>query len=77
MKLLVVPTALSVPPRKNVSVPSVKVMSAIQEIASALTGGGTLETERFAGFRGDEAVAGERVVVNLGAVAYATEIREP
>jgi hypothetical protein len=57
---------------------SVKVMSGIQDIGDALAGKrGTFETSRFAGFRGDEAVAGERVILNLEAIAYAIEVPGP
>ena len=57
---------------------SAKVTAGVQEIADALEGGAaTLHTARFAGFRGDEAVGGEHVLVNLGAIAYATEIAAP
>jgi hypothetical protein len=57
---------------------SAKVTAGVQEIADALeSGAATLHTTRFAGFRGDEAVGGERVLVNLGAIAYATEIAAP
>ena len=57
---------------------SVKVISGIQDIGDALAGKrGTFETSRFAGFRGDEAVAGERVILNLEAVAYAIELPAP
>jgi hypothetical protein len=57
---------------------SVKVIAGIDDVAHALTDGSrTLDTARFAGFRGEESVPGERVLVNLVAVAYATEIRGP
>jgi hypothetical protein len=55
---------------------SIKVTATVDELARKLEGRewGAFETARFAGFRGEEAVAGERVVINVGAVAYATEI---
>jgi hypothetical protein len=57
---------------------SVKVTATVQEVADALAAGGaTLDTARFAGFRGDEAVGAERVLVSIGAVAYAQEIAGP
>lgn len=57
---------------------SVKVIAAMQEVVDALrAGAGTLDTARFAGFRGDEAVGGERVVVNVASVAYAQDITGP
>ena len=57
---------------------SVKVMSGIQDVGDAVAGKrGTFETSRFAGFRGDEAVAGERVILNLEAIAYAIEVAGP
>ena len=36
-----------------------------------------LESNRFAGFRGDEAAAAERVVVSVPAIAYASAISGP
>ena len=39
--------------------------------------GRILDTARFAGFRGDETVEAERVVVSVRAVAYAQEIAGP
>jgi hypothetical protein len=57
---------------------SVKVISGIEDISDALSGKrGTFETSRFAGFRGDEAVAGERVILNLETIAYAIEVPGP
>jgi hypothetical protein len=57
---------------------SVKVTAAIEHVAQAVAvGRGTLDTTRFAGFRGDEAVGAERVVVSVGAIAYASEISGP
>jgi hypothetical protein len=57
---------------------SVKVTSGIQDIGDALTGRrGTFETSRFAGYRGDETVAGERMILNLEAIAYAIEVPGP
>ena len=57
---------------------SVKVIATVQEVADALAAGGaTLDTARFAGFRGDEAVGAERVLVSIRAVAYAQEIAGP
>jgi hypothetical protein len=57
---------------------SVKVTAAIEHVAQAVAaGGGTLDTTRFAGFRGDEAVSAERVVVRVDAIAYASEVPAP
>jgi hypothetical protein len=57
---------------------SVKVLADIEEVRSMLnTGASVFDTNRFAGFRGDEAVGGERVVVALGSVAYAIAIAGP
>jgi hypothetical protein len=57
---------------------SLKVIAEIQDVADALAAGDAiLETARFAGFRGEEAVAGERVLVNMASVAYATAISGP
>ncbi len=57
---------------------SVKVIADVDEVGSMVsTGASVLDTQRFAGFRGDEAVGGERVVVALGAVAYAMAIAGP
>jgi hypothetical protein len=57
---------------------SVKVIAGIQDVADAIASNrGTVDTARFAGFRGDESVAGERVIVNVGAIAYVTEIPAP
>jgi hypothetical protein len=57
---------------------SVKIVADIQDVADALDGGQVvLESNRFAGFRGDEAAAGERVVVNVGAIAHAMAIAGP
>jgi hypothetical protein len=57
---------------------SVKVMAAVQEVSDALRGEApVLDTVRFAGFRGEEAVGGERVLVMVGAVAYAKDITGP
>ncbi len=57
---------------------SVKVMATVQEVSDALRGDGeVLDTARFAGFRGDDAVGGERVLVSVGAVAYAKALTGP
>jgi hypothetical protein len=57
---------------------SVKVISGIQDVSDALSASsGTHDTARFAGFRGEEAVAGERVIVNVAAIAYAIDIPPP
>jgi len=57
---------------------SVKVIATVQDVADALGAeDATLDTTRFAGFRGDEAVGAERVLVSLGALAYALEISGP
>ncbi len=57
---------------------SVKVTASIQDVADVLNAGGmSLDTTRFAGFRGDEAVGAERIVVRTGAIAHAQELRSP
>jgi hypothetical protein len=57
---------------------TVKVTASVQEVADAIeAGGSTFDTARFAGFRGDEAVGGERVLVVVAAIAYAQEIKQP
>jgi hypothetical protein len=57
---------------------AVKVTASVQEVADAVQAeGSTLDTARFAGFRGDEVVGGERVLVVVAAIAYAQEIRQP
>jgi hypothetical protein len=57
---------------------SVKVIATVQEVRDAIAAGQTiLDTTRFAGFRGEEAVGGERVLVTVGAIAYAQEIPGP
>ena len=57
---------------------TVKVMADSGDVAKALAADDTtLETNRFAGFRGDEAVGGEPVVVNVAAIAYAIAIKGP
>ena len=54
---------------------SVKVIADIDAVVEALDDDELfLDTHRFAGFRGEEAVAGERVVVQLDAVAYVQAI---
>jgi len=54
---------------------AVKVISGVQDIGDTMAGRrGTLETPRFARFRGDETVAVERVILNLDTIAYAIEI---
>lgn len=57
---------------------SVKIMADIDDVDASMGAGDTaLDTARFAGFRGEDAVAGERVVVVLGAIAYAIAIAGP
>ncbi len=57
---------------------SVNVIATVQEVSDALRGNGqVLDTVRFAGFRGDEAVGGERVLVSVDAVAYAKDLPGP
>jgi hypothetical protein len=57
---------------------SVKVLAGSDEVAAAIAAGDeTLDTARFAGFRGDEAVGGERVIVKVPAIAYAIAISGP
>ena len=57
---------------------TVKVTAELQDVVDALEAGRTvLESNRFAGFRGDEAAAAERVVVSVPAIAYASAISGP
>jgi hypothetical protein len=57
---------------------SVKVMASVDELATALeAGGGVVDTNRFAGFRGDEPVGAERVLVAVAAIGYVQEVRAP
>jgi hypothetical protein len=57
---------------------TVKVIADLQDVADALESGRTLlDSRRFAGFRGDEVIAAERVVVNLAAIAHADAIVAP
>jgi hypothetical protein len=57
---------------------AVKVMAAVDDVAAALAAGDvTVRTNRFAGFRGDEAVAGEVVVLRVPSIAYAIAISAP
>jgi hypothetical protein len=56
---------------------SVKVIADLGEVRDAIAGRTAIETNRFAGFRGDEAVGGERVVVSSPAIAYVMEIAGP
>jgi hypothetical protein len=57
---------------------TIKVVADLQAVADALESGRTLlDSNRFAGFRGDEVVAAERIVVNLVAIAHAVAISAP
>lgn len=57
---------------------SVKVAAEVQQVADAIDSGrGRLDSLRFAGFRGTDAVTGERVVVSVAAIAYAQAIAAP
>ncbi len=57
---------------------SVKVLADVQAVHDALyEAEDVLDTQRFAGFRGNEAVGGGRVVVGLGSLAYAMAISGP
>jgi hypothetical protein len=57
---------------------TIKVVADLQAVADALESGRTLlDSNRFAGFRGDEVVAAERIVVNLVAIAHAGAISAP
>jgi hypothetical protein len=56
---------------------SVKVIADISEVRDAIAGRNLVDSNRFAGFRGEEAVGAERVVVNGPSIAYATEITGP
>jgi hypothetical protein len=53
-------------------------MADSRDVAAALASGDTtLDTTRFAGFRGEDAVGGEPVVINVAAIAYAIAISGP
>ncbi|HEV3055070.1 MAG TPA: hypothetical protein VGX45_10485 [Solirubrobacteraceae bacterium] len=57
---------------------SVKVIAGVGEIRQALSDGATtLDTARFAGFRGDAAMAGEEIVVCLAAISYVQAVAAP
>jgi hypothetical protein len=56
---------------------SVKVIAGIDEIRDAIAARVQLDTQRFAGFRGDDAVGAEHVIVSGAAIAYAIEIPGP
>ena len=57
---------------------SVKVSAGLEVVAEALeNGGSTVKTYRFAGFRGDEEVVGEPLIVNVAAIAYAHAVTSP
>ncbi len=57
---------------------SVKVTAELQQISDAISAGQqAVDTTRFAGFRGDEAVSAERVVLSVDAIAYASAIAAP
>ncbi len=53
---------------------SVKVTARLEEVREAIASSVQLDTQRFAGFRGEEAVGAERVIVSGAAIAYAIEI---
>jgi len=54
------------------------VIAGVDEIRQALSDGSpTLDTARFAGFRGDEAVAGEEIVVHVAAISYVQALAAP
>src|SRR5437660_10856201 len=52
---------------------SVKVIAGIDEIRDAVAARVQIDTQRVAGFRGEEAVGAERVIVTGAAIAYAIE----
>jgi hypothetical protein len=54
----------------------VKVIAGIDEVR-AMAGRVSVETNRFAGFRGEEAVGAERVIVSGTQIAYVTDIAGP
>jgi hypothetical protein len=56
---------------------SVKVIASGDEVRQAMASGSAFVTQRFAGFRGEEAVGAERVIVNATAIAYVTELAGP
>jgi len=53
---------------------SVKVTAGLDEVRDAVAARVQIDTQRFAGFRGEEAVGAERIVVSGAAIAYAIEI---
>jgi hypothetical protein len=56
---------------------SVKVTADLDDVRTAIGTAPALETQRFAGFRGDEVVGGERTIVQVDAIAYAMAIAAP
>ena len=56
---------------------SVKVTAGLDEVRDAMAAGAQFDTQRFAGFRGKEAVGAERVIVSGAAIAYAIELPSP
>jgi len=54
-----------------------KVTAPFEEVAETLDRRGVATFQRFAGFRGDEAVGAERVAVRVDAVAYAQDVPAP
>jgi hypothetical protein len=57
---------------------TLKVMADSTDVAAALASGDTtLDTRRFAGFRGEDEVGGEPIVINVAAIAYAIAISGP
>ena len=54
-----------------------KVTAELDELEGLLREGQPASLRRFAGFRGDEVVAAETVLVNMAQVAYAMAIANP
>jgi len=51
-----------------------QVTASFQDVRDAIASGRALDTQRFAGFRGEEVVAGEDVLVLTGALAAVVAI---
>ncbi len=57
---------------------SVKVIASLDQVTKVIRDrASSLETARFAGFRGDEAVSGEPIVISVAAIGYAQQISTP
>jgi hypothetical protein len=55
----------------------VAVTAGVEELEGELRSNAMVPAERFVGFRGDDAVAGGRVLINPATVAYVEAIDAP